>query len=114
MDSSEQAFYVAGSMAIKDACLKASPVLLEPIMLVEVLCPEEYVGEVMGDLNSRRGKILGMESRLGTQIVRAYVPLKEMFGYSTVIRTLTQGRANFTMQFDHYEKVPTTVAEEII
>jgi len=114
VDSSEQAFYVAGSMAIKEACSKASPVLLEPIMLVEVLSPEEYVGEVMGDLNSRRGKILGMESRLGTQIIKAYVPLKEMFGYSTVIRTLTQGRANFSMQFDHYEKVPTNVAEEII
>ncbi len=114
VDSSEQAFYIAGSMAIKEAVKKASPVLLEPIMLVEVLCPEEYVGEVMGDLNSRRGKILGMESRLGTQIVRAYVPLKEMFGYSTVIRTLTQGRANFSMQFDHYEKTPANVAEEII
>ncbi len=114
VDSSEQAFYVAGSMAIKEACMKASPVLLEPIMIVEVLCPEEYLGEVMGDLNSRRGKILGMESRLGTQIVRAHVPLKEMFGYSTVIRTLTQGRANFSMQFDHYEKVPANVAEEII
>ncbi len=114
VDSSEQAFYIAGSMAIKEAVKKASPVLLEPIMLVEVLCPEEYVGEVMGDLNSRRGKILGMESRLGTQIVRAYVPLKEMFGYSTVIRTLTQGRANFSMQFDHYEKTPANIAEEII
>lgn len=114
VDSSEQAFYIAASMAIKEACKGADPVLLEPIMAVEVLCPEEYVGDVMGDLNSRRGKITGMESRLGTQIVKAYVPLKEMFGYSTAIRTLTQGRANFSMQFDHYEKVPANVAEEII
>jgi len=114
VDSSEQAFYIAASMAIKEACKNAHPVLLEPIMAVEVLCPEEYVGDVMGDLNSRRGKITGMESRMGIQIIRAYVPLKEMFGYSTTIRTLTQGRAQFSMQFDHYEKVPANVAEEII
>ncbi len=114
VDSSEQAFHIAGSMALKDACSKASPVLLEPIMYVEILTPEEYMGDVLGDMNSRRGRVQGMEPRAGTQIIRAYVPLKEMFGYSTELRTMTQGRATFSMQFDHYDKVPSSVAEEIV
>ena len=114
VDSSEQAFYVAGSMAIKDAMQKAGPVLLEPIMDVEVVTPDDYVGEVMGDLNSRRGRVQSMEARVGSQSVRAQVPLSEMFGYATDLRSKTQGRANFTMQFHHYERVPAQLAEEIV
>ncbi|MEF8822606.1 MAG: elongation factor G [Desulfohalobiaceae bacterium] len=114
VDSSEQAFYIAGSMALKEGCNKANPVLLEPIMYVEILTPEDYMGDVFGDLNSRRGRVQGMEPRHGTQIIRAYVPLKEMFGYSTDLRTMTQGRATFSMQFDHYDRVPSSVAEEIV
>lgn len=114
VDSSEQAFYIAGSMAIKEACKQAGPILLEPIMNVEVLTPEEYIGEVMGDLNGRRGKVTDMQSRHGTQIIKAYVPLKEMFGYSTVLRSATQGRATFTMQFDHYDKLPENICDEIL
>ena len=83
-------------------------------MYVEILTPEEYMGDVLGDMNSRRGRVQGMEPRAGTQIIRAYVPLKEMFGYSTELRTMTQGRATFSMQFDHYDKVPSSVAEEIV
>jgi len=114
VDSSEQAFHIAGSMGIKEACNKANPVLLEPIMYVEILTPEDYMGDVFGDLNSRRGRVQGMEPRHGTQIIRAHVPLKEMFGYSTDLRTMTQGRATFSMQFDHYDRVPSSVAEEIV
>ncbi len=114
VDSSEQAFYITGSMAVKDACKKASPVLLEPVMAVEVVTPEEYLGDVMGDLNSRRGKVSSMEARAGAQVVDCHVPLSEMFGYATDLRSRTQGRATFTMQFDHYEKVPASLAEEII
>jgi len=114
VDSSEQAFYIAGSMAFKEACNKAKPTLLEPIMAVEVVTPEEYLGDVMGDLNSRRGKVQNMEARAGAQVIRADVPLSEMFGYATDLRSKTQGRANFTMQFDHYERVPAGLAEEII
>lgn len=114
VDSSEQAFYVAGSMAIKDALSKASPLILEPIMDVEVVTPDDYVGEVMGDLNSRRGRVQSMEARVGSQSVRAQVPLSEMFGYATDLRSKTQGRANFTMQFDHYERLPQQLAEEVI
>ena len=114
VDSSEQAFYITGSMAIKDACKKARPVLLEPVMSVEVVTPEEYIGDVMGDLNSRRGKVSSMDSRAGSQVVSCHVPLSEMFGYATDLRSRTQGRATFTMQFDHYEKVPASLAEEII
>ncbi len=114
VDSSEQAFYVAGSMAIKDAMQKAGPMLLEPIMDVEVVTPDDYVGEVMGDLNSRRGRVQSMEARVGSQSVRAQVPLSEMFGYATDLRSKTQGRANFTMQFHHYERVPQQLAEEIV
>ncbi|WP_297827215.1 elongation factor G [uncultured Desulfovibrio sp.] len=114
VDSSEQAFYVAGSMAIKDAMHKAGPVLLEPIMDVEVVTPEEYLGDVMGDLNGRRGRVQSMEARAGgAQSVRAQVPLASMFGYATDLRSRTQGRASFTMQFDHYERVPAALAEEI-
>jgi elongation factor G len=114
VDSSEQAFYVTGSMCFKEACHKAAPVLLEPIMAVEAVTPEEYLGDVMGDLNSRRGRIMSMEARPGVQSVRAGVPLSEMFGYATDLRSKSQGRATFTMQFDHYEKVPAQLAEEII
>ena len=114
VDSSEQAFYVAGSMAIKDAMRKASPVLLEPIMSVEVVTPEEYLGDVMGDLNGRRGKVQGMEPRAGAQVISCHVPLSEMFGYATDLRSRSQGRATFSMQFDHYEKVPTSISEELI
>ena len=114
VDSSEQAFYVTGSMAFKEACQKAASVLLEPIMSVEAVTPEEYLGDVMGDLNSRRGRIMSMEARPGTQSVKAHVPLSEMFGYATDLRSKSQGRATFTMQFDHYEKVPAQLAEEII
>ncbi len=114
VDSSEQAFYITGSMAVKDACKKAGPVLLEPVMAVEVVTPEEYIGDVMGDLNSRRGKVSSMDSRAGAQVVSCHVPLSEMFGYATDLRSRTQGRATFTMQFDHYEKVPASLAEEII
>ena len=114
VDSSEQAFYIAGSMAIKDAMHKAGPVILEPIMDVEVVTPDDYVGEVMGDLNSRRGRVQNMEARVGSQSVRAQVPLSEMFGYATDLRSNTQGRATFTMQFHHYERVPQAITDEII
>ncbi|AGW14564.1 elongation factor G [Megalodesulfovibrio gigas] len=114
VDSSEQAFYIAGSMAFKEACHQASPTLLEPIMGVEVVTPEEYLGDVMGDLNSRRGRVNTMEARPGAQVVKAEVPLSQMFGYATDLRSKSQGRATFTMQFDHYEKVPAQLAEEII
>jgi elongation factor G len=113
VDSSEQAFQIAGSMAFKEGVRKASPDLLEPIMGVEVVTPEEYLGDVMGDLNSRRGRVSSMEDRAGAKVVSAHVPLSEMFGYATDLRSKTQGRANFTMQFDHYEKVPASIAEEI-
>ncbi|WP_291323644.1 elongation factor G [Desulfonatronospira sp.] len=113
VDSSEQAFYIAGSMAFKEACNKADPIILEPIMYVEVLTPEDYMGDVMSDLNGRRGKVLGMESRMGTQIIKSYVPLNNMFGYATDLRSNSQGRATYTMQFDHYEKVPAGLADEI-
>ena len=114
VDSSEQAFYVAGSMAIKDAMGKAAPALLEPIMDVEVVTPDDYLGDVMGDLNGRRGRVQGMESRGGAQSIRCLVPLSSMFGYATDLRSRTQGRATFTMQFDHYEKVPASIAEAIV
>ncbi len=114
VDSSEMAFKIAGSMALKDAVKKANPVILEPIMKVEVVVPDEYMGDVMGDLSSRRGKVEGMEMRGSAQIIRCFVPLKEMFGYATNLRSLSQGRATYTMQFDHYEEVPNNIAEEII
>ena len=114
VDSSEMAFKIAGSIAFQDAAKKASPVLLEPIMAVEVVTPEEYLGDVIGDLNSRRGKIEGMNSRKDVQVVKAFVPLSEMFGYATAMRSMTQGRALYTMQFSHYDHTPRTIAEEII
>jgi elongation factor G len=114
VDSSEMAFKVAASMGFKDGVRKASPVLLEPVMAVEVVVPEDYMGDVIGDLTSRRGKILGMESRGGGQVITSQVPLSEMFGYSTDLRSLTQGRATYTMVFDHYEQVPKIIADEII
>jgi elongation factor G len=113
VDSSEMAFQIAGSMAAKEALKRANPVLLEPIMDVEVVVPEEFMGDVMGDLSSRRGHIQGMDSRGGGQVIRAMVPLSEMFGYATTVRSKTQGRATFTMQFDHYAEVPQSIAAEI-
>jgi len=113
VDSSEMAFQIAGSMGIKEALKRANPVLLEPIMDVEVVVPEEFMGDVMGDLSSRRGQIQGMDSRGGGQVIRAMVPLSEMFGYATTVRSKTQGRATFTMQFDHYAEVPQSIAAEI-
>ena len=114
VDSSELAFKIAGSYAIKEAARKAKPVLLEPIMAVEVVVPEEYNGSVMGDLNSRRGRIEGMELRGTTQLIKASVPLSEMFGYATELRSRTQGRGSFTMHFGRYEEVPGALAEEIV
>lgn len=114
VDSSEMAFKIAGSMAIKDALKKASPTLLEPMMKVEVTTPEEYMGDVIGDLNSRRGRIEGMELDNGAQNVKAFVPLSEMFGYATSLRSNTQGRANHSMQFDHYDPVPNSILEKVI
>lgn len=114
VDSSEMAFKIAASMALREALQKAKPVLLEPIMKVEVIVPEEYMGDVIGDINSRRGRIEGMEPRDGVQVVRAFVPLGEMFGYATDLRSKTQGRAVYTMQFDHYEQVPNNIAEKIL
>jgi elongation factor G len=114
VDSSEMAFKIAGSMAIKEGLRKAKSVLLEPIMEVEVVVPEEYLGDVIGDLNSRRGKVSGILPRKDAQVVEAYVPLSEMFGYATRLRSLTQGRAVYTMQFDHYEQLPQSIAAEIM
>ena len=114
VDSSEMAFKIAGSMAIKEAVMKASPVLLEPMMKVEVEVPEDFIGNVIGDLNSRRGQIEGQETETGIAKVSAKVPLAEMFGYATDIRSKTQGRGIFTMEFSHYEEVPRNVAEAII
>jgi len=114
VDSSEMAFKIAGSIAFKEALRKAKPVLLEPIMSVEVTTPDEYMGDVIGDLNSRRGSVGGMDQRGNSQIVRAHVPLSEMFGYSTDLRSRTQGRATYSMQFDSYQKTPTSVQEEIV
>jgi elongation factor G len=114
VDSSELAFKVAGSMAVKDAFGKADPVILEPIMKVEVLMPEQFMGDVIGDLNSRRGHIEGMESRGSTQVVRAFVPLAQMFGYVTDLRSMTQGRATSSMEFSHYAEVPSTIAGELV
>jgi elongation factor G len=114
VDSNEMAFKIAGSMALKAAKDKCKPVLLEPIMKVEVTVPEEYMGDVMGDLNSRRGRIEGMDARFGAQIIRAKVPLSEMFGYSTTLRSRTQGRGVYSMEISHYEEVPKSIAEEII
>jgi elongation factor G len=114
VDSSEMAYKIAGSMAFKDAARKAGPVLLEPVVRVEVVVPEEYMGDIMGDINSRRGKIQAMEARGGTQIVKARVPLSEMFGYATDLRSRTQGRATYSMHFERYEQAPHSVSEEVV
>ncbi|WP_312524488.1 elongation factor G [Anaerospora sp.] len=114
VDSSEMAFKIAASMGFKEGCRKATPVLLEPYEKVEITVPEEYMGDVIGDINSRRGRIEGMESRSGAQTIRAFVPLSEMFGYATDLRSRTQGRGNYSMEFDHYEEVPKNIAETII
>jgi elongation factor G len=114
VDSSERAFKIAGSMAFKEAMKRAKPKLLEPVMAVEVVTPEDYLGDVMGNLSSRRGRVEGMQPIGNGQLIKASVPLSEMFGYATDLRSMTQGRAEFTMQFDRYEEVPQTVAGEII
>jgi elongation factor G len=112
VDSSEIAFKIAGSMAFKEAMAKANPVILEPIMSLEVVTPEDFMGDVISDINRRRGRIVGQEPRGGTQVISALVPLAEMFGYATDLRSRTQGRATFTMQFAHYEPVPKGVGPE--
>jgi elongation factor G len=114
VDSSEMAFKIAGSMAVKEAAKRAQPVLLEPIMKVEVVCPESYMGDILGDLSSRRGKIGGMTQRGEAQVIAATVPLAEMFGYSTKLRSMSQGRAVYSMEFAHYDEVPKSKAEEIV
>jgi elongation factor G len=108
------AFKVAASMGFREAAKKAGPVLMEPIMAVEVVTPEEYVGDVMGDLSSRRGHVEGMEMRANTRAIKAFVPLAEMFGYATDLRSKTSGRATYSMQFDHYEPVSQSIAEKIL
>ena len=114
VDSSEMAFKLAGSQVLKEAVAKAKPVLLEPVMAVEVVTPEEYMGTVNGDISSRRGQVFAMEDRSGAKVVKAKVPLSEMFGYIGDLRSSTAGRANFTMVFDSYAEVPSSVAQEII
>ena len=114
VDSSEMAFKIAASLALKEAAKKCNPVLLEPIMAVEVTVPDEYLGTVIGDIVSRRGRMEGQEARGNAQVVRAFVPLSEMFGYATALRSNSQGRGTFVMQFDHYDEVPKSIAEEII
>jgi elongation factor G len=114
VDSSEMAFKIAGSMVLKEATRRAKPVLLEPIMSVEVVTPEDYLGDVMGDLSSRRGKLGGSTQRGNSQVIEAHVPLSDMFGYATDLRSRTQGRATYTMQFDSYQQMPKSVQEEIV
>ncbi len=114
VDSSEMAFKIAGSMALQDGVKKAGPVLLEPVMACEVTTPEDYMGDVVGDINRRRGRVRGMDPRANVQVISAFVPLAEMFGYATELRSMTQGRAAYTMQFDHYEQVPNNIAETIM
>jgi elongation factor G len=113
VDSSEMAFKIAGSMAIQEGARKANPVLLEPVMAVEVVTPEDFLGDVIGDLSRRRGKVQGQDQRGNALAVQAYVPLGEMFGYATELRSMSQGRATYTMQFERYEEVPQNIAEEI-
>ena len=108
------AFKIAGSMGFRSGAEKANPVILEPYMKVEITVPEEYMGDVIGDVNSRRGRIEGMEARNGAQVIHAFVPLAEMFGYATDLRSKTQGRGNYSMEVDHYEDVPKNIAEAII
>jgi elongation factor G len=113
VDSDEVSFKVAGSMALREGVRTAKPVLLEPLMSIEVTTPEEYMGDVMGDLSSRRGKVEGFVPRKDAQVIKAHAPLSEMFGYATVLRSMTQGRAIYSMQFSHYSEVPKSIAEEI-
>ena len=113
VDSSALAFEIAGRAALREALQKAGPVLLEPIMKVEVVTPEEYLGSVIGDINSRRGKVAGTDTRGNAQVVNAMVPLANMFGYVNTLRSMSQGRAQYTMQFDHYQQVPQAVAQEV-
>jgi len=114
VDSSEMAFKIAGSMGFKEAARKASPILLEPLMAIEVIVPEDFMGQVVSDLNGRRGKVSKMEYRAGTSVITGEVPLANMFGYATDLRSLTQGRATFTMQFSHYSPLPQSISEEIL
>ena len=114
VDSSEMAFKIAGSMAFKEGCKKGKSVILEPIMKVEVTVPEEYMGDVIGDINSRRGRMEGMEARSGNQIIRGFIPLPEMFGYATDLRSKTQGRGTYAMEPSHYEEVPKSVLDAIV
>ncbi len=114
VDSSEIAFKIAGSMAFQDACKRARPVLMEPVMAVEVVTPEDYMGEIIGDITSRRGRIHSMEGRGNAQVITCKVPLSEMFGYATDLRSMSQGRANYTMQFASYEQAPKSVSEEVV
>ena len=114
VDSSEMAFKIAASLALRNAASKCNPAILEPVMKVEVVMPEEYLGDIMGQITARRGRVEGMEARGNAQVVKAMVPLSEMFGYATSLRSSTQGRGVFTMTFDHYEEVPKSIAEEII
>ena len=114
VDSSSIAYKISGSLAFKDAASRANPTLLEPIMSLEVVSPDEYLGDIVGDINARRGKIEEMEMRGGSRVIKALVPLKEMFGYATILRTLTQGRGVFSMEFLRYEQTPAQVSEEII
>jgi elongation factor G len=114
VDSSEMAFKIAASMAVKDAVQKASPVVLEPIMRVEVTSPEDFMGDVIGDLNSRRGLVEATDVRGTTVVVRSFVPLAEMFGYATDLRSMTQGRASYSMELSHYAEVPASVAAELV
>jgi elongation factor G len=113
VDSSEMSFKIAGSMAIKAALQKASPELLEPVMAVEAVVPDDYMGDVIADINSRRGRITKMDTKGATQVISAQVPLAEMFGYATELRSRTQGRGTYSMQFEHYEPVPASVSEEL-
>jgi len=114
VDSSEAAFKIAASIALRNAAKTAGDVILEPIMKVEVVAPEEYLGDVMGQITARRGRVEGMEARGNAQLVNSFVPLSEMFGYATTLRSATQGRGTFTMVFDHYEKVPKSIQADII
>ncbi|MBP9827196.1 elongation factor G, partial [Candidatus Saccharibacteria bacterium] len=114
VDSSEMAFKIAGSMALQEGVRKADPVILEPVMKIEVTTPEEFMGDVVGDINSKRGRIEQMSDRAGAKIIDAMVPLSEMFGYATTLRSMTQGRANYSMEFDHYAEVPRNVADDLI
>jgi elongation factor G len=113
VDSSEMAFQIAGSMAIQDAAKKADPVILEPIMRIEVVTPEEFMGGIMGDINGKRGRVEKMDDRVGTKVIDAFVPLSEMFGYSTALRSMSQGRASYSMEFDHFAEVPNHIAQKL-